>query len=54
MEPTIINPEEQEQRTGPALRPWVTPTFELIPMKEALFDEGYPGSDAGGYGIFYS
>jgi hypothetical protein len=37
MEQMNIKPEAQEQQTDLALRPWVTPAFERVPMKEALY-----------------
>ena len=47
MEQTNAQQEPQEQQTAAAPRPWVTPTFERVPLNEALF--GGPGVYDGVY-----
>jgi hypothetical protein len=36
MEQENINTEAQEQTAAPAPHEWVTPTFERVPLNEAL------------------
>jgi hypothetical protein len=36
MEQTTIKTEAREQAAAPAPREWVTPTFERVPLNEAL------------------
>jgi hypothetical protein len=54
MEQTKTEPEVQEQQTAAALRPWVTPSFERMPLKDASFEVFYPGSDGSYGGSSYS
>jgi hypothetical protein len=49
MEQTNTKTELQEQQTATELRPWVTPSFERVPLSEALDGPGGPNFDATGY-----
>jgi len=44
----INKTEPQEQQTAAEPRPWVTPTFERVPLNEALTGTG-PSGDGLGY-----
>ena len=45
MEQTNTKTELQEQQTATELRPWVTPSFERVPLSEALAGTGGPVHD---------
>ena len=48
MEQANITPEPEEQPAA-ELRLWVTPTFERVPLDEALLGPGGPVEDGEGY-----
>jgi hypothetical protein len=48
MEQANITPEPEEQPAA-ELRLWVTPTFERVPLDEALMGPGGPEFDMDGY-----
>jgi hypothetical protein len=52
MEQTNIMPEEQKTQPNSPLRAWVTPVFERVKLKDALFNTSMPNSD-GVYGDYF-
>ncbi|MCB9134582.1 MAG: hypothetical protein H6636_04095 [Anaerolineales bacterium] len=47
MEQPTETQEPQPQSETPAPQPWVTPSFERVPLNEALFQQG-PSLDGDG------
>ena len=54
MEQADIQPPMQENQAGSALRPWVKPAFERVPLNQALSNPLSTGSDGTTYGSTYS